>query len=362
MLHVAASSWRAILGLPLLTRAFTLSLMVHLLVFALLETANRVNLLAWSPLAALVKAFQANTPKRNDVAQKDPKKLAPVKEEVETEIPLLFVDVSPAQAVQEVPKKTPYYAVVNTVAGNPDVSKAAETPKFEGNQNKVLKTTDTAERAPVPHPLQPAVVPDQATAAQAQPKVDPVPKQEEEAEEKPAPKQAAQPVGDLAMIKPPSEEKKPAEAAKPVRERPRTLAAAQAQRIAAGDNSALLGEKMKTEGGVKRFTVQSSLDARATPFSAYDAKFIAAVQECWYGLLDQQRYSLDRVGKVVLEFRLTQDGRVMNMNTLETDVGDIYTTICQLAVTKPAPFDKWPSDMQRLIGKSYREVRFTFYY
>ena len=36
--------------------------------------------------------------------------------------------------------------------------------------------------------------------------------------------------------------------------------------------------------------------------------------------------------------------------------------LCQRAVLDPAPFEKWPSDMRRIIGSDRREVRFTFYY
>jgi hypothetical protein len=138
------------------------------------------------------------------------------------------------------------------------------------------------------------------------------------------------------------------------------LAAAQAQ--AQQGQSALMGQRMKQEGGVKRFSIQASVDTRATPLGVYDARFIQAVQRCWYDLLDAQRYSLDRVGKVVLEFRLTQDGRITGMKVLESDVGDIYTTLCQLSITKPAPYEKWPPDMRRMVGTNYRDVRFTFYY
>jgi len=36
--------------------------------------------------------------------------------------------------------------------------------------------------------------------------------------------------------------------------------------------------------------------------------------------------------------------------------------LCQQAIQDPSPFDKWPSDLRRLVGADYREVRFTFYY
>lgn len=101
---------------------------------------------------------------------------------------------------------------------------------------------------------------------------------------------------------------------------------------------------------------------QANALGSYDAKFIAAVQQCWFALLEEQRYSLDRVGKVVLDFRLTPDGRITDMKVAQSDVGEIYTTICELAITKPAPYEKWPNDVRKLVGGNFRDVRFTFYY
>jgi len=137
-------------------------------------------------------------------------------------------------------------------------------------------------------------------------------------------------------------------------DRPRTLAQARQQK------NLLAGETMKQDGGVPR-RGRVSLDVKATPFGSYDAAFIAAVQQRWYDLLDNSRLA-QRSGKVVLEFRLTHDGRITDMRVGENEVGDILSVLCQRAVTDPAPYAKWPSDMRRAIGKLYREVVFTFYY
>jgi hypothetical protein len=126
--------------------------------------------------------------------------------------------------------------------------------------------------------------------------------------------------------------------------------------------SALVGEKMAQDGGVKRFSIQSTLEVRASPLGNYDARFIAAVQQCWFALLEEQHFSLDRTGKVVLDFRLTVDGRITDMRVVESTVGDIYTTICQLAITKPSPYERWPGDVRRMVGADHREIRFTFFY
>src|SRR5437016_35348 len=122
------------------------------------------------------------------------------------------------------------------------------------------------------------------------------------------------------------------------------------------------GEKMKQQGGVKRFSLEPSFDVRSTPFGAYDAKIIAAIQKRWYDLLDARDFAASYSGKVVLEFRLNSDGRVSDMKMSQNDVTEILGLLCQRAVQDPAPFDPWPSDLRRLVGKEFREVRFTFYY
>jgi TonB family protein len=101
---------------------------------------------------------------------------------------------------------------------------------------------------------------------------------------------------------------------------------------------------------------------KATPFGAYDAAFIEAVTQRWYDLLDSRQFSMDRSGKVTLRFHLNYDGSITDMQVLENTVGDVLDYVCQKAVTDPAPFASWPSDMRRIIGENYREITFTFYY
>ena len=138
----------------------------------------------------------------------------------------------------------------------------------------------------------------------------------------------------------------------PRRERVRTLAAARQQKN-------LVGQKTLQDGGVKN-RGKISLDVKGSPFGTYDAAFIAAVQQRWYDLLETT--SVQRSGKVVLEFRLNHDGRITAMQMSDNEVGEILGIICQRAVLDPAPFGKWPEDMRRMIGNTHREVTFTFYY
>jgi hypothetical protein len=258
------------------------------------------------------------------------------------EIPLTFVEVDPTVAATAPPKETKYYGAHNAMAANPDAVVESVAPKVDGQQNKVVRLVDNPK--PQPQPLQPTP-PKEAI------------KPPEESQSKP---KASEPPGDLAKVNP-AEIKKltdaeigPSETPVVARERPRTLAAARAQK------NMLAGEKVKQEGGTKR-RGQVSFDVKATPFGTYDAALIAAVQQRWYDLLESTHFA-QRAGKVVLEFRLNYEGRVFDMKVNGNEVGEMLGLICQRAILDPAPFGKWPDDMRRMVGQNYREVMFTFYY
>lgn len=271
--------------------------------------------------------------------QQSQKKQNPVAEE----LPLEFVEVDPSAAVKEAPKNAKYYSSQNSKAANPDAKVETKAPKIDGTQTHVPKAENVQK--PKAFPLQPSTPKPQA--------------QERAAEIKP---KSAPKIGDLAMAKPadkPAEKQTDAqieEPSPPKHVRPRTLAEAEAQ------NNSIIGPKMKQDGGVKQHRAFASFDAKITAFGAYDAAFIEAVQQHWYALIDAQSATEMRAGRVVLEFNLNSDGRITDMKVIDSDVDDFMMYLCQRAVLDPAPFEKWPSDMRRIIGSDRREVRFTFYY
>jgi outer membrane biosynthesis protein TonB len=122
----------------------------------------------------------------------------------------------------------------------------------------------------------------------------------------------------------------------------------------------LAGKKMTTDGGVVRLAM-TSLDAKATPYGAYDAALIYAVQQSWYTLLNDRGYASDNRGRVVLQFVLHPDGRVSDVKITENTASNLLGLICQRAIEDPQPFDPWPSDMHRMLGDT-RSIQFTFYY
>lgn len=312
--------------------AFVLSMLLHLVIFGGYELGKRqhwwdnAHWPAWlSPVKKLAEAL-----KKKEPAQ-------PLQPLQSREPPLLFVDVNPANASTEAPKKATHYSSVNSLAANPEIDKQSELPKISGEQKHVAKTEDVPRSKPMP--LQPARP------------VAPVAKETQE-ETKAKPTQAP---GDLAMAKPDLKPSK--ETGEAAHTRPRTIKEA----LARQQNSELAGQKLKQEGGVRRKLNVSLFDTVATPFGAYDQALIDAIQNRWYALLDERSYALDNRGKVVLQFVLHPDGRVTGMTMSENSAGDVLGYICEKAVLDPAPYPAWPMEMHRMIGEN-RPIQFTFYY
>ena len=311
--------------------AFGISLALHLLVFGSWEAGNKLGLWkawrwpAWMQSAPmLTELLKKKEPKPPDALSSEP--------------PLLFVDVSSAQATAEPPKDAKFYSDKNSQAANKEVTKESDVPNITGQQTEVVKTVTVTPR-PEFTPLQPVRPPAEIA-------------REEQPEQKARP---AQPPGDLAMGKPdPNPRSKEGKEAQP---KPRTIREAMARR----QERAIPGEQMKQEGGVRRHLEFASLDAKATPFGSYDAAMVEAISQRWYSLLDQRDYASDSRGKVVLQFILHQDGRITEMNVTQNSVGEVLALICQKAVMDPAPYPVWPADMRRLLGET-RNIQFTFYY
>ena len=256
-------------------------------------------------------------------------------------LPMTFVEVDPETATAEAPDQAKYYSSKNSKAANPD-PKDRLLPKVDGKQDQAVRLMDNEK--PKPFPLQPSPPKPPPTEAAAEPK----PKSE-------TPE-------DLALLrkKDPTPAKEAlvdtgtGEALAPPKERPRTLAAARAQK------AMLSGEKIRQDGGVSAHG-QVSFDAKATTFGEYDLAFIVAVEQCWHNLLDEHQ-GTQRPGKVVVDFRLTYDGRITDMKVQDNEVGEILSMLCQSAILNPQPYPRWPTDMRKTIGGNSREIRFTFYY
>jgi hypothetical protein len=279
------------------------SLAMHVLFFLL-----------WLSLGVMAISFQ-------NKLLKDLRNPPPLTEEQKRkqEPPLLFVEVRPDQAAAEPPKDAQYYSALNSLAANPDPQIDTTVPKIDGTQDKVAKTFDTLH--PQPEPPQPV--------PQPEPKPEPV-----------EPKSSS---GDINLVKP---------VEKP--QRPKTLVEAKLR------EGLIAGEKMKQEGGVKRRGIVA-LDAKSTPFGAYDAIVFQAIQKRWYDLLEDSA-TPSRQGKVAVTVRMHSDGHITDLKVMEQDVGEILSLYCRKAIADPAPYAPWPSEMREMNGRDYRDIHITFYY
>jgi outer membrane biosynthesis protein TonB len=257
--------------------------------------------------------------------------------------PLMFVEVDPAQTVAEAPKDAKYYSAHSTQAANPDATTDTGAPKIDGAQTHVVQTQDNPRTRQFP--LQPA--PPKEAPPPEPPAEKPEPKPEPKPETPPTP-------GDLAMVKIPAPPKTPEQPPEIPTEHQRPLTIAEAQQR--------MGMKVKQDGGVTRRRQDVSLDTKGSPLGEYDERLVAVIRQHWYDLIDSHRVSLDRVGRVVVQFRLHYDGSVTDRKVLESDVGGVLSYLCEAAIQDPAPFEKWTSEMRLMIDAPYREVTFTFYY
>jgi len=299
--------------------ALVLSLLAHFLVWGGYELGKKSGL--WQRL---------HLPERQHLAAK--KTPPPVVQETE---PTMFLDVDPDQVSPDAPKDAKYYSAKNSRAANPDADKDLNQPKLTGKQTDVPKVRDVP-RTPITKP-QPAPAP-------------PAPQKEQQQQEA-QPKPTEQP-GEMKLAK---LDVSPAKKEAP--EKPRTLKEARAQ-----SSQLRPSISMQQEGGTPRRALLPSFDSKSTAFGEYDAKIVEAISQRWYDLLDSQKFAQDRSGKVTLRFHLNANGTITDMNVLQNTVGDLLSYVCQQAVTDPAPFEAWPSDMRRAIGANFREITFTFYY
>lgn len=352
-----------------LAKAFVISILLHFLVIATVETGRGLNLWRFSVLPKWMQSRLYEEVKKEE--QRRLEKAAQQKQPEEQEMPLLFVEVDPSQAVQEEPKQAKYYSSQNTLASNPQTPREKDVPKVEGRQEKVPKVFDvmrpdlkSVQPAPTPPQKKPEPEPQPQPAEVApQPVVTPKPEEKPQPEPPPEPKPEPKPLdpGDLqlAHVAPQTARPQPSLAPQqpaPKPQRPRTLAEAVAQK------GLIQGEKIKQEGGVRRFSLESNMDVKATPFGSYDAAFIAAVQARWFNLLDERDFVQNRAGKVVIEFRLNKDGRITDLRVDENEVTEMLGWLCERAILDPAPYAPFPPDLKRLLRNDYRDVRFTFYY
>ncbi len=359
--------------------AFILSILFHLVSFGIYRAGKKIHWDGQDKLLAMLVPKPSNTEmpllklyQSLLFPQPDPR-LAQQRPPPQT--PQMFISVDPLQATAEAPKNPKYYSALNSQAANPVKKANSDEVNIDGRQKNMMQAIDIP--VPVVSPeLRRAEPPTKASPQNPEPpQPKPVEKTEPEQlrpELKPKPKGGETP-GQLALAKPVdvarpndgqahTEDGKDdrAQKATPDRKpvRPRTVAEAKAHLA----NNQIAGERIQQPGGVPNFGIVSSLDAKATPFGAYDAIIIAAVQQRWWNLLEDAHYSLDRHGHVSVDFTLHADGTVRAVTEAENTTGVLWGAICQRAISEVSPFKPWTQEMLQFYGTNQRHVRFTFYY
>jgi outer membrane biosynthesis protein TonB len=315
--------------------AFAISIALHLLLFGGYYGGKRYHI--WDNLRWPAWLEPVKTLLQKAISKTSPPPLVLR----EREVPLVFVDVSQAQETQEAPKQPKFYSDKSSQAGNPVAEDKSTVANITGVQKDIPQTHDVPRENQY-LPLQPSP---------PKPQHLDVVQKDNQPEEKPKPTETP---GDLTMARPdPNPSKADGEAPK---ERPRTLAAAAAQH----PDRLPPGLQMKQEGGVRRVS-DVAFDVVGTKFGEYDRALIDAVRQCWYDLLDNQKYAADYSGKVIVHFDLHSDGRISGVHIESNTAGEIPGWLCQTAVDKPSPYAQFPADMRRSVGE-IRHIQFTFFY
>lgn len=315
-------------------RALIISVLLHLALAGSWKIGEGLGISQKLPLFNLIKKVEQKLLPVPTVAAMNPPQ--------QREIELSFVEVDLSKVAEE-PKDAKYYGAVNTTAGNREVEKETDIPKIDGSFKQVTKLTDDSKskaKPLQPTPAQPAEL-------------------DEQEKEQTKPKEVQTP-GDLTLAKP--EEKplkndgasdaKKAQPEKQRKRRPATIAEAKAANAP--------GEKLKQDGGVKRFDLSGSFDVKGSLVGSYDQRFIEAVRQCWHDMLDD--ISATRPGIVRLEFRINYKGQISEMRVAESTVNEMQTLVCQQAIQKPAPYGEWPREMRIELKGDFRDVTFTFTY
>lgn len=105
--------------------------------------------------------------------------------------------------------------------------------------------------------------------------------------------------------------------------------------------------------------VSISLDAKASPFGAYDLEVVNAVYRQCRQIMDEGTFEA-LVGSVAIKCLQFSDGQVVDTAIGEGDAGGDLAQACRRAILQSSPWAPWPADMRRTSIKDFRVLTFTF--
>jgi hypothetical protein len=94
----------------------------------------------------------------------------------------------------------------------------------------------------------------------------------------------------------------------------------------------------------------------------YDHLVIEQVSQTWFGIMDSIKIHDKTAGKVIVQFTLYSDGTTSDVKNIKSEVSDLRTAICDLAIVKSRPFPKWSPEIAKKLGANSCDVIFTFVY
>lgn len=119
------------------------------------------------------------------------------------------------------------------------------------------------------------------------------------------------------------------------------------------------GTLMRSASSARRRGVLA-MDATFSEFGEYEQQFYAAVQTGWYQEIEFFQ-PIDTATYVHVRFTLHADGRVTEVEAVQSNASEIATFICETAISKRSPFRPWTREMVRVFGEARTlTVRFRY--
>jgi outer membrane biosynthesis protein TonB len=97
-------------------------------------------------------------------------------------------------------------------------------------------------------------------------------------------------------------------------------------------------------------------------FKAYHAQCIKLVEARWNLLLKPIPREQYQKGKVVIRFKLHDDGSITDLKILKNTSNELLASLCEHAVLDCVPFDHWTPKMEKIHKGLYFKGTFTFHY
>ncbi len=121
------------------------------------------------------------------------------------------------------------------------------------------------------------------------------------------------------------------------------------------------GPLMERPGGVTRAGA-IAIDANFSEYGDYLQRMFDAVALKWNQLNQSARRSYSEVNsRVVVEFEITREGEIRNLQVVHTSADRLRTLFCEDAIKSRAPYGAWTKEMVDVLG-DVQAVRFTFLY